>query len=100
MIVIIVFHIVILQLESTSSKTLVLASPIFASPARKPDLKVGARPHSKLFKKILNTNFHLKALPHNNEEVDRERKSDSASKLKKKIKFAFKNKNRKMRVRV
>ena len=29
------------QLESTSTKTLVLASPIFASPARKPDLKVG-----------------------------------------------------------
>ena len=58
----------------------------------------GWSPHSKLFKEILNTNFHLKALPHNNEEVDREKKSDSASKLKKKIKFAFKNKNRKMRV--
>ena len=61
--------------------------------------QASARRAEKAFKEILNTNFHLKALPHNNEEVDREKKSDSASKLKKKIKFAFKNKNRKMRVR-
>ena len=84
-------------MESTSTKTLVLASPIFASPARKPDLKVGVLIQS-FSKRFLRQIFHLKALPHNNDEVDREKKSDSASKLKKKIKFAFKNKNRKMRV--
>ena len=117
------------ELESTSTKTLVLASSLSSTYSSILSLSSSSstlsyyswraqaprpwcwphqfsppRPESQIwrlessFKEILNTNFHLKALPHNNEEVDREKKSDSASKLKKKIKFAFKNKNRKMRV--
>ena len=82
------------DLESTSTKTLVLGAPIIASPIRKPDLKV------KTTKKSSHTSPCSKVLTLNSEEVEKERKPDSASKLKKKIKFAFKNKSslRKMRV--
>ena len=82
------------DLESTSTKTLVLGAPIIASPIRKPDLKV------KTTKKSPIPSPCSKVLPLNSEEVEKDRKPDSASKLKKKIKFAFKNKSslRKMRV--
>ena len=82
------------DLESTSTKTLVLGAPIIASPIRKPDLKV------KTTKKSPIPSPCSKVLTLNSEEVEKERKPDSASKLKKKIKFAFKNKSslRKMRV--
>ena len=82
------------DLESTSTKTLVLGAPIIASPIRKPDLKV------KTTNKSAIPSPCSKVLTLNSEEVEKERKPDSASKLKKKIKFAFKNKSslRKMRV--
>ena len=82
------------DLESTSTKTLVLGAPIIASPIRKADLKVDTT------KKSPHLSLPPKVLALNNEEVEKERKPDSASKLKKKIKFAFKNKSslRKMRV--
>ena len=82
------------DLESTSTKTLVLGAPIIASPIRKQDLKVNTTNTSPIASPC------SKVLTLNSEEVEKERKPDSASKLKKKIKFAFKNKSslRKMRV--